>query len=135
MAKIAIKIVDPLKYDQGSKEEPTEMTYATSGAPVTIDTETAFVECGDKSAAINKWVADFDAHTMKLADDPAEGNFREIDLMAAMNMAGQMTKEIGVSALQTLLKSLSTIYNAEPGGDEKPEAPADDTPNTDNANQ
>lgn len=117
MAKIELVVSDPQKYDKGLNDPGALMTYAETGSPVVIDVDTANVECEEqgKSAPINKWMADFENNRMKLADDSAEGNYQEITLMYAMNIGGQLVKEIGVAGLQRLLKTLSTVYGMSDG--------------------
>lgn len=134
MAKIQLNVVDPQKYDSGTAESPVLMTYAGDGSPIVIDTDTAFLECESqgKSASINKWKADYSAHKMKLAEDADEGDYREIDLVAAMGIAGQLVKEIGVGTLQTLLKTLNEVYSASktPEGGDAQLPPTNNSPST-----
>lgn len=114
MSKVELKVIDPQKYDRGVTEEPVLMTYVGTENPVVIDTETAFIECDEqgKSAAINRWMADFDAHKMKLTEDAGDGNYKEIDYVLATGVVGQLIKEIGVGTLQTMLKTINSVYGA-----------------------
>jgi hypothetical protein len=132
MAKVELNVVDPQRYGTGMKEQPALMTYAESGSPVVIDTDTAFIECEaqGKSDAINKWMADYDNHKMKLADDPTDGNYKEIDFVAAMSLAGQLTMEIGIRTLQTLIETLDRVYDGlapkDPSGNDEDMTPPEE---------
>ena len=131
MAKVELKIRDPQKLEMGTSEEPVQMTYGGTEAPVVLDTETAFVECEQqqKSAAIKDWVVDFDAHKMKLADEAGEGNYREIDFVLASGMVGQLLMQTGVPTLQKMLATLGSQYAGNEDSEKPdPQDPGNDAP-------
>lgn len=135
MAKIELRVIDPQKYDKGVVEDPSLITYVGTDAAVVIDTETAFIECVSQgiSAAINRWEADFESYKMKLAEDEGDGNFKEIDFVAATSIVGQLIKEIGVDTLQTMLKTLNNIYKVSlPDAPSVPDVKNQESPNDDN---
>ena len=136
MAKFELKFVEPSLYNKGGDYEAKGITYADTGMPVTIDTDTAYVECEQqgKSAAINKWMADYEAGKMKLVADDAAGNYKEISFPDASSIGAQMIETIGIDGLQNLLKTLAEVYGAkeEKGNEDAPVTPpTSDSPTDD----
>lgn len=115
MAKIALRVADPKALDRGENATPLQMVYGDTDAPITIDTETAFIECEaqGKSASIKDWSVDFGGQKMKLTEEAADGNYCKIDQITAVGIVGQLVKEVGIATLQVLLTTLiPKIYGA-----------------------